>query len=399
MRAARGWPTAAGAVLRALLKSGSASRSVIAAHAGLSPATVTGQTRALLDVGLLRESPPADRSQRVGRPHSPLELDRRNAVAAIHFAASQTRVAVLDIAGTIIADALVPHRSIEGADLVADAAAALAALRRELPSDTRIFGVGVATGGWVDPEAGVVLSHPLLRLRGTPVRELLARLTGLPVELDSHARAMVHAEQLFGVLGFETSAAVLFVGNVIDAAFAVDGRVHYGPGSSAGSLATLLPSGLGPHAEGPLDAYSDRSLEKRAAALRLVDKPTIPALIAAAGTDSRAHELFQERARGLAVVAATLLDVLNPETLIITDRAFSLLPEVRATYFDAIAARAQMGSSARRRVTGTSFPGRSLETAAATVLLHRLYADPLAVATDGFDVRRTAVTTPQFESR
>lgn len=393
------WPTAAGAVLRALLKSGSASRSVIAAHAGLSPATVTSRTRALLDAGLLRESPPADRSQRVGRPHSPLELDRRNAVAAIHFAASQTRVAVIDIAGTIVADAVVPHRTLEGADLVADAATALAALRRELPGGIRLFGVGVATGGWVDPEAGVVLSHPLLRLQDTPIRDLLVRLTGLPVELDSHARAMVHAEQLFGVLGSDASAAVLFVGNVIDAAFAVDGRVHYGPGSSAGSLATLVPSGLGSEGTGLLDAYSDRSLERRAAALRLVESPTIPALIAAAETDPRAHALFEERARGLAAVAAALLDVLNPETLIITDRAFTGLPAVRATYFDAIAARAQMRSSARHRITGTSFPGRSLETAAATVLLHRLYTDPLAVAADGFGACRVEATVPQFESR
>ncbi|MFF3567715.1 ROK family transcriptional regulator [Nocardia jiangxiensis] len=393
------WPTAAGAVLRALLKSGSASRSVIAAHAGLSPATVTSRTRALLDAGLLRESPPADRSQRVGRPHSPLELDRRNAVAAIHFAASQTRVAVIDIAGTIVADAMVPHRTLEGDDLVEDAATALAALRRELPGAIRLFGVGVATGGWVDPEAGVVLSHPLLRLQDTPIRDLLVRLTGLPVELDSHARAMVHAEQLFGVLGSDASAAVLFVGNVIDAAFAVDGRVHYGPGSSAGSLATLVPSGVGSEGTGLLDAYSDRSLERRAAALRLVESPTIPALIAAAETDPRAHALFEERARGLAAVAAALLDVLNPETLIITDRAFTGLPAVRATYLDAIAARAQMRSSARHRITGTSFPGRSLETAAATVLLHRLYTDPLAVAADGFGTHRVAATAPQFESR
>src|SRR5690242_11777681 len=173
MRPARGWPTAAGAVLRAILALGGASRSVVAAHAGLSPATVTSQTRALLEAGLLRESPPVDRSQRVGRPHSPLELDRRNAVAAIHFAATQTRVAVVDIAGTIVSSALIPHRSLEGADLVADAAAALAALRRELPEGTRLSGVGVATGGWVDPEAGVVLSHPLLLLEDTLVRDVL----------------------------------------------------------------------------------------------------------------------------------------------------------------------------------------------------------------------------------
>ncbi|NKY46829.1 ROK family transcriptional regulator [Nocardia cerradoensis] len=403
MRPARGWPTAAGAVLRAILALGGASRSVVAAHAGLSPATVTSQTRALIEAGLLRESPPVDRSQRVGRPHSPLELDRRNAVAAIHFAATQTRVAVVDIAGTIVAGALVPHRTLEGADLVADAAAALAALRRDLPDDTRLSGVGVATGGWVDPEAGVVLSHPLLRLEDTLVRDVLVQLTGLPVELDSHARAMVHAEQLFGALDFDASAAVLFVGNVIDAAFAVDGRVHYGPGSSAGSLATLVPSDLGPGGPGPLDTYSDRSLERRAAGSGIMAQPTIPALIAAAETDPRAHALFEDRARGLAVVAAALLDVLNPETLIITDRAFTGLPAVRATYFDAIAARAQV-RSARHRIIGTSFPNRSLETAAAAVLLHRLYADPLAVAAEGFGAHRkeepaARFESPQFESR
>ncbi|MEU6562268.1 ROK family protein [Nocardia nova] len=398
MRPARDWPTAAGAALRAVLRLEAASRSVIAAHAGLSPATVTSQTRALIDVGLLRESPPVDRSQRVGRPHSPLELDRRNAVASIHFAASQTRVAVVDMAGTIVEGAVVPHRTLEGDGLVADAVDALAGIRTGLSGDIRLFGVGVATGGWVDPQAGRVLAHPLLRLRDTPVRDLIAEATGLTVELDSHARATVHAEQLFGTLDFDASAAVLFVGNVIDAAFAVDGRVHYGPGGSAGSLSTLVPADLSDPDASPLAVHSDGSLLSRALALGLLDERAFPALISAATTDPRAHALFEERARGMSVVAAALLDVLNPETLLIIDRGFTYLPAIRDIYLDAIAARSQVNSTERHRIAGSSFPGRSLEIAAAAVLLHRLYSDPLAVAEHGFGTGREGQTAAQFES-
>ncbi|MEV6322744.1 hypothetical protein AB0M45_16345 [Nocardia sp. NPDC051787] len=56
--------------------------------------------------------------------------------------------------------------------------------------------------------------------RDIPVREYLAAYTGLPTQLDSHTRALMHAEQLYGRMGVMASSVVLFVGNVIDVSIA-----------------------------------------------------------------------------------------------------------------------------------------------------------------------------------
>jgi hypothetical protein len=88
----------AGAVLRALLELGPAPRSAIAKHAGISPATVTWQTRALLEAGLIVELPETAGASGIGRPHSPLALDTADNVAiAVHIAATHTTIAVVDI--------------------------------------------------------------------------------------------------------------------------------------------------------------------------------------------------------------------------------------------------------------------------------------------------------------
>ncbi|MBF6471417.1 helix-turn-helix transcriptional regulator [Nocardia abscessus] len=114
----------AGAVLRALLELGPAPRSAIAKHAGISPATVTWQTRALLEAGLIVELPETAGASGIGRPHSPLALDTADNVAiAVHIAATHTTIAVVDIGGTLRQTTKVPHRTHAPYDILATAAA------------------------------------------------------------------------------------------------------------------------------------------------------------------------------------------------------------------------------------------------------------------------------------
>ena len=71
--------------------------------------------------------------------------------------------------------------------------------------------------------------------------------TWLPVRVDGHGRALVAAEQLFGRARGSRSVLHLFVGNMVDAAFATNDEVHHGPRSQAGAIAHLpLPGGTEP---------------------------------------------------------------------------------------------------------------------------------------------------------
>ncbi|MFD5140739.1 hypothetical protein ACFWMX_31650 [Streptomyces sp. NPDC058378] len=72
------------------------------------------------------------------------------------------------------------------------------------------------------------MEHPLPGRCSDPVREILSAATGLPVHVDSHARALARAEQMFGEVSTRRSTVLLFIGAVVDGAFATSGEVHRG---------------------------------------------------------------------------------------------------------------------------------------------------------------------------
>lgn len=366
--------SSAGAVLRAVLDLGPAPRSAVARQAGVSPATVTWQSRALLDAGLLVELPETPGPGGVGRPHSPIALDSAgNVVLALHIAAAQITVAVVDIAGTVLSSEQVPHRTHAPYEILDTAVERVRAVAASLPRQVRVRGLGVAVGGRVDTTTGSVVDHSYLRWRDVPVREYLAARTGLPTSVDSHTRALAHVEQLYGRLRGTTSAIVLFVGNVIDAAIAVHGRVHYGPRSSAGSIARLL--GGTPGSARALDDLSDHALLARAAAAGRVD--TMAGLVAAAAAGGPERAYFLERATAMGEVAAALLDLLDPEVLVLVDRGLDAVPGVREAYADAVRAHSALGADPAEVVCESAFTGQILAMSAAGVVLHELFREPL----------------------
>src|SRR6266700_3003336 len=100
----------------------------------------------------------------------------------------------------------------------------------------------------------------------------------MPVRVDSHARALIRAEQLFGDRRTRASAVHMFVGNVVDAAFATGGTVHHGPRSAAGAVAHLPLRGRADSCRcgrsGCLEAaVSEEALARRAAAQQIIAEP------------------------------------------------------------------------------------------------------------------------------
>ncbi len=229
-------------MLRSVLEHGPVARSTIARLTGLSPASVTDYCARFTRAGLIREAAAPRQSKGVGRPHVPVDLDdSRFVVGGVHVAVPYTTVALLDLRGRVVAERRLKHPAgaVESRQVLARAADGLAALLARAP-ERRPLGVGVAVGGWVDRDSGTVVAHPLLDWRDVPVRDVVAARTGLPVHVDGHARALVNAERLFGRARGSGSMLHLFVGNVVDAAFATHDEVHHGPRSQAGALG-LIP--------------------------------------------------------------------------------------------------------------------------------------------------------------
>ncbi|MFD5033577.1 ROK family protein [Streptomyces sp. NPDC058220] len=379
-----------GAVLRAILDHGPVARSTVARLTGLSPASVTGHSGQLLARGLIREAPEATGPRGLGRPHIPVEIDTgRYLLAGAHIAVGHSTVSLMDLRGRVVAQDREPHRGTDPDRVLGGLAARLPRLVAARAAGRTVLALGVATGHRVDAEAGVVVEHPLLGWRDVAVREYLAAATGLPVHVDGHSRALVRAEQLFGEATPRASMVLLFVGAVVDAAFATAGAVHQGPRSGAGSVAHLpVGPGDGVNRSGTepcpcgeprcLQAeVSERAMVRRAAeeGLRV---PSFQALLdAALSGEPRAVALFRRRARLVGRAAALLLDMFDPEVLVIVEPGTGRLPRCLADLRAEVAERSWVCDDPERAVVPSSFTGSVLATAGGAVALDVLYTDPL----------------------
>ncbi|WP_369169374.1 ROK family protein [Streptomyces sp. R28] len=376
--------TSASTILRSVLEHGPVARSTIARLTGLSPASVTDYCSRFTELGLIREATTPRPSGGVGRPHVPVDLDEsRFIVGGVHVAVPYTTVALLDLRGRVVAERELKHSGATDPygpyGVLARAADGLAALLDEVPG-SRPLGVGFAAGGWVDRDSGTVVEHPLLGWREVPVREVLGAQTGLPVHVDGHARALVNAERLFGQARGSASVLHLFVGNVVDAAFATNDEVHHGPRSQAGSITHLpVPGGTEPCDCGRVGCLqaelSERTLCRRARDAGVIEGANpLHVVAAAAAGDREAVRLLVERAGAVGRAARLLLDVLNPETVVVTEMGVVHREDCLA------ALRAGVGDERAAAVVPTGFPHSVLAVAGGSVALDVLYRDPLAAS-------------------
>lgn len=372
------------AVLQSVLDHGPVARSTVARLAGLSPAAVSRLAADLIAAGMLRESAQAVVPKAAGRPHVPIDVDTsRLVVCGLHIGLGYTKLSLLDLRGRLIAQQQMPHHGLSPRDVLARAGARIPAFIAAHAAGRTAVGLGVATGGWVDRADGVIVEHGLLGWRDVPVRRVLSEATGLTVQVDNHARALTRAEQLFGDPRARESVVHLFVGNVIDAAFATGGRIHHGPQSAAGSVAHLPLQGRTERCacglQGCLQvAASNRVLGMRAHREGITTGPEFLLLLAAAnGGNRRAVALLRERARLLGAGVAVLLDVLNPELLVISEHGIRCFPECLEALRAGVAERSRAWAHPGRSIVVSSFGGDALLIASGAVALDAVYADPL----------------------
>lgn len=386
----------AGSVLRTVLEHGPVARSTIARLTGLSPASVTGHTAELAGQSFLRELPETTRSKGVGRPHVPVDLDISGyVVAAVHIAVPYTTIALLDLRGRVLVQHQEPHSEAEPLAVVAQAGDILMRMLDEHAAGRIVLGLGVATGGWVDRDAGTLVEHHLLGWGDVPLRELFAERTGLLVDVDGHSRALLRAERLFGAARGRSSVMHLFIGNVVDAAFAAGESVHYGPRSQAGAISHLPLEGNTESCfcgrTGCLQAaVSERTLARRAFDEGIIAEPEFPLLLETARYgDPAASRLFTERARDIGRATAMLTDVFGPELVVVVEPGVMFLPGTLSALHDEVRTRAWSSpADVTQTVVPTGFaPGSILAIAGGSVILDALYRDPLALLADREDAR------------
>lgn len=374
-------PDGAAAVLRAVLHGGPLARTAIIRQTGLSAAAVSRHTAELLAMGLVWEPPEPPQRPRPGRPRIPLDIETSHHVAAgVHIAVPRLTFSLTDLRGRVIAQESVPRRSHHGT-VLHDIAARLPGFLRRHAKGRSVLGLGVVTGGWVDPDAGILVENAALGWRDVPLRRALQPVVRLPVHVEGHARALAHAELLFGAVG-GGDLVHLFVGNAVDAAIATGGILLQGRRYGAGGIAHLpVPGSSEPCPCGRMSCLqatvSDRTIARRAAAQGITPRPDLPMLLRAARDgDARAVELCRARLRLIARAVRPMLDMISPEALVLTEAVTIHLPQLLPEL------TRELGFSSDLVRVG-SFGTATLAVAAAAPVLAAVYQDPLGLRTAG----------------
>lgn len=325
-------------VLDIIRERGAVSRVELADATGLTQATMTHAVRKLTALGLVHEvgTAPANR----GTPRRLIGI-REDACYMVGVQLDQFSAVgvVVDLAGRVVARRDMPGSGMRPlASVVADLAELVRAVLDEAAvAPGRVLGIGLATYGSQDREAGVVITpHPTSEWLGYPLAETLAEATGLPVALENDATAAGLGVQTAG--GSGSSFAVVFMSGGIGGGVILDGHPYRGVTSNGVELGHISVDALGePCAcgnRGCLDPAAgprvvvERALEDPALAARLglgVDTLSDFNRIgrAAREGDAEAAGLVAASARRLAVATVSMVNMFDVGRVVLAGHAFA----------------------------------------------------------------------------
>ena len=315
-------------VIDALRDEGLISRAEIARRTGLSRSTVSSLVSELQADGLVveRPEPAAAHGDQGGRPPILLSFDASAGVAVgIDFDHHHVRVAVSDLSSRILAEREqqldTDHAAHEGLDA---AAALVSELLEEAGVDeARVIGAGMCLPGPVHRPTGVVGSTAILPgWVGVAAAEEMHQRLDLPILVDNDANLAALAEAAFGAGRDAKDLVYLMISSGIGAGLVLNGRLYRGAEGLAGELGHVLVD-----ADGPVCRCGNRGcLETVAGTDALAD---LLRRSHGDGLDGRAivrlaregdlgcRRVIADAGRAIGKAAATLVNVLNPELLIV----------------------------------------------------------------------------------
>lgn len=203
--------------------------------------------------------------------------------------------------------------------------------------NVKVVGVGVGAPGPIDVEKGLVYFFPNIPgWKNTPLKKILSSKLKLPVFVDNDANAMALGEAVYGAGRGVRNAIALTLGTGVGGGLVLDGKLFHGPYFSAAELGHIvinengLPCGCGNR--GCIETYVGNGYFTGMIRKRLANgersiltqwikegqtlTPELAARAAKKG-DKFAKKVWEETAGHLATALAGLVNLLNPERIIL----------------------------------------------------------------------------------
>jgi glucokinase len=251
-------------------------------------------------------------------------------IIGVDLGGTQLRAALADERGTIFDEVRVRSDADEGPEAVIDRIVeCVERVRKALPGDGDLAGIGVGAPGPLDPYEGVVLNPPNIPgWDNIPLRAILSARTGLAVELGNDANAAALGEWMFGAGRGRHNLVYVTVSTGIGGGVIADGRLLLGYRGSAAEVGLHI-----------VDAATRAFWEElasgtglaRAAADAMIDEPqsllhglaspeTVTAVEvarAAAAGDALARRLMDREGELIGVGLVNMLHLFAPELILL----------------------------------------------------------------------------------
>jgi len=372
---------------------GPTSRSRLTAALSLNRSTIGALTSELVGAGLVREVSGGrpDRSSTGGadaggRPSYIVmpETDRVQALA-IDVGVTHLTVARVGLGGVVLSRRDIPYR--RGPRRVRDVARSIGQvageLLREMGAASTCAGAGAAVPGIVRVPDGLVRQVPNMGWVDVPLAELLSVELGMPVAIGNDADLGVLAEHVRGAAVDVDDVIYLAGHSGIGAGVFTSGRPLVGHNGYAGEVGHVVvnPDGIECHC-GSRGCWETESGEERF--FELAGRPPggglacVREIVAAAASgDTVAARALTHVATWLGVGVASVVNVFNPEAVIVGGALGEIYAAAAPTVLAALDAAALHPPREQLRLLQPAFGIDSSLLGAAELAFTPLLADPL----------------------
>lgn len=224
-------------ILRSILQQPGLSRANLSELTGLTPASITNITAALLKGGWIVEDGYTDQPRGVGRPSIGVRVSRgRHYVGAVHVQRRLLSVGLVELDGTVRAQLQAELDDHPDPKATAQRIVELfgEVVRQVVPP--KLVGVGVGASGIIDYPRSAIRTAARYGWTNVPLGAWVSQALGVPVVVDNNARGMALAEHLMGRERRARWLVFLYAGQGTAAGIWTDGDVLRGAQGVAGEI-------------------------------------------------------------------------------------------------------------------------------------------------------------------
>jgi glucokinase-like ROK family protein len=326
-------------VMKHIHREGSLSRAQLAQRTLLNKATISSLVEELIELGLIHES--GMDTSGFGRPATMLDLNpEAGYIIGVEIGVGFISIILTNFTGKIL------WRGFEDLNPTLNQQAIMGRILhfleegREIArkSGKRLLGIGLALPGMVDVDRGVMIYSPNLQWRDVPLRQMFSEQSNLPVFVDNDANAAALGEHLFGAARQEQHFLFIVAGVGVGGGLFLNGELYRGARGLAGEIGhtsfyveQTRPCRCGNR--GCWENYANQSslyerirarldVGRQSLITGILEKKLSPLNLsivnqAAEAGDREVLEAISETGAALGLGVANLINIFNPEMVII----------------------------------------------------------------------------------